>query len=178
MAGGGEGGGGPTHLVVGLLKKPHGVKGDALIFPVTDEPEAAFAAGRRLEVLDADGRPTGRTMVIARSRSYHRAWLLHFEGIETRDALEEVRERHLAMRVEDARPLADGEFYMHELAGLSVATAAGEVVGTVESVIEAPQGWLLEVAGHLIPFTRGVVERVDRGARRIVITPPRGLLEL
>ncbi len=170
--------GGPAHLVVGLLKKPHGVKGDALIYPVTDEPEAAFAAGRRLEVLDAEGRPTGRTMVVARSRAYHRAWLLHFEGIETRDALEEVRERHLAIAVADARPLEDGEFYMHELAGLRVATAAGEAVGTVDGVIEAPQGWLLEVSGRLIPFHRGVVQRVDRRERLIVITPPRGLLEL
>ena len=43
---------GPTHLVVGLLKKPHGIKGEALIYPVTDEPEAVFRVGRILAVVD------------------------------------------------------------------------------------------------------------------------------
>lgn len=173
---------GPTHLVVGLLKKPHGVKGDALIYPVTDEPDAAFAVGKRLALLDRDGKATGRELVIERSRPYHRAWLLHFEGIETREELAEMRERHLAMPISEARPLEDGEFYMHELVGLTVATAGGESVGTVAEVVEAPQGWLLDVAGekkrHLIPFTRGVVERVDRAERLVVIAPPAGLLEL
>jgi 16S rRNA processing protein RimM len=173
---------GPTHLVVGLLKKPHGIKGDALIYPVTDEPEQVFTVGRRLVVLDAEGRATGRELVIARCRPYHRAWLLQFEGIETREALREMRERHLAIPVAEARPLEDGEFYVHELVGLAVATAAGEAVGVVEEVVEAPQGWLLDVAGrtrrHLIPFTRSVVARVDRAERLVVITPPAGLLEL
>jgi len=173
---------GPTHLAVGLLKKPHGVKGDALIYPVTDEPEAVFATGRRLAVLDREGRATGRELVVARSRAYHRAWLLHFEGIETREALDELRERQLAIPLEEARPLAAGEFYMHELVGLQVATAGGEAVGIVAGVVEAPQGWLLEVAGaerrHLIPFTGAVVSRVDRAAGTVVITPPAGLLEI
>ncbi len=173
---------GPTHLVVGLLKKPHGVKGDALIYPVTDEPETVFAVGRRVVVLDRGGRPTGRELVIARSRAYHRAWLLHFEGIEVREALDELRERQLAIPVEEARPLEPNEFYMHELVGLRVATAAGEPVGEVAEVVEAPQGWLLEVAGdgrrHLIPFTGGVVSRVDRAAGLVVIAPPAGLLEI
>ena len=173
---------GPAHLVVGLLKKPHGVKGDALIFPVTDEPEAVFAVGRRLVVLDRDGRATGREMVVERSRPYHRAWLLHFEGIEAREGLAELRERHLAIPAEEARPLEEGEFYLHELVGLTVATAGGAAVGIVDDVIEAPQGWLLDVAGgerrHLIPFTRAVVDRVDRAEKLVVISPPEGLLEL
>jgi 16S rRNA processing protein RimM len=174
--------GGPTHLVVGLLKKPHGVKGDALIFPVTDEPETVFAPGRKLVVMDRDGRTTGRELVIERSRAYHRAWLLHFEGIDVREGLDELRERRLVIPFEEARPLDPDEFYMHELVGLKVATAAGEPVGVVSEVVEAPQGWLLDVAGHerrhLIPFTRAVVERVDRAEGLLVIVPPAGLLEI
>jgi 16S rRNA processing protein RimM len=175
-------GGGPTHLVVGLLKKPHGVKGDALIFPVTDEPERVFAVGCRLVVLDREDVPTGRELVIERSRAYHRAWLLHFEGIEVREDLDPLRERHLAIPVEEARPLEAGEFYLHELVGLRVATAEGAPVGRVAEVVEAPQGWLLDVAGperhHLVPFIRGMVERVDREDGVVVISPPAGLLEL
>jgi ribosomal 30S subunit maturation factor RimM len=55
-------------------------------------------------------------------------------------------------------------------------------VGVVEAVYEVGQGPLLNVRREgakdlLVPFT-GVVRRVDRGAGKIVIEPPAGLLEL
>lgn len=173
---------GPTHLAVGLLKKPHGVKGDALVFPLTDEPEAAFRTGRTLAVLDRSGQPTGQEVIVTRSRAYHRAWLVHFEGMEDRTALEVLRDRYLGLAVGEARPLEPGEFYLHELVGLRVETKEGEAVGDVTAVVEAPQGWLLNVKGasreHLIPFTAGVVRRVDRAEKLVVVTPPAGLLEI
>jgi len=175
---------GPTHLAVGLLKKPHGVKGDCLVFPLTDDPEAVFRAGRVLALLDREGQPTGETVTVGRSRSYQRAWLLHFEGHEDREALEVLRERYLAVTVGEARPLAEGEFYLHELIGLRVELKDRTPVGTVREVFEAPQGHLLSVArasgtgaDHLIPFIAGVVRRVERG-ERVVVEPPDGLLEL
>jgi 16S rRNA processing protein RimM len=172
----------PTHLAVGLLKKPHGVKGDALVFALTDEPEAVFRSGRRLELLDREGKATGEALVVKRGRPYQRSWLLHFEGIEERGPLEPLRERYLGIAVGEARPLGPGEFYLHELVGLRVERHLGGLVGTVAGVIEAPSGLLLEVASgesqHLVPFNAAVVRRVDRGAGVVVIDPPEGLLEL
>jgi 16S rRNA processing protein RimM len=174
---------GPTHLAVGLLKKPHGVKGDVLVLPLTDAPEQVYIEGRVLAVLDRQGRPTGSEVEVVKSRAYHRAWLLHFKGIEDRTALEAMRERVLGIEVGEARPLGEGEFYFHELVGMAVTRKDKSPVGTVHSVYEAPQGLLLGVrsdAGkeHLVPFNPDVVRRVDRGERLIVITPPEGLLEL
>jgi 16S rRNA processing protein RimM len=174
---------GPTHLAVGLLKKPHGVKGDVLVVPLTDEPDAVFRAGRVLAVLDGDGRPTGEALTVERGRAYHRAWLIHFEGRDRREAWEGWRERFLGMAVGEARPLEPGEFYLHELIGLGVELKDHTVVGTIREVYESPQGWLLgvmrEAGGEvLVPFVAGVVRRVDRGAGRVVIEPPEGLLEL
>lgn len=175
---------GPTHLAVGLLRKPHGVKGEALVIPLTDEPEAAFRPGRRLTVLDGEGRPTGRELVVARGRAYHRAWLVHFEGLERREAVVELGDSYLGVAVGEARPLEEGEFYLHELVGLRVETMDREPVGEVAAVVEAPQGWLLEVKRErgggavLVPFAAGIVRRVDRAARLVRIAPPAGLLEL
>ena len=175
---------GPTFLVVGLLKKPHGIKGEALIYPVTDEPEAVFLVGRILAVVDRDGAPTGQDLVIERVRPFHRAWLVHFAGFEDRIPVENLRERYLALRPQDVRELGPAEFYYHELVGMVVETGGtdGAEVGTVTEVIEAPQGPLLNVKGpakeHLIPFAPWLVRRVDRAARRIEIAPPPGLLEV
>jgi 16S rRNA processing protein RimM len=172
----------PTHLVVGLVKKPHGIKGEVLVYPATDEPEAVFVPGRSLAVLDREGRDSGLEVIVARARAYQRAWLLRIEGIGTREQVEWLRERLLGLRAEEARPLEPGEFYHHELVGLRVETEDGVSVGTVADVIEAPQGLLLSVVGesreHLVPFVSGVVRRVDRATGVVVIAPPAGLLEV
>jgi 16S rRNA processing protein RimM len=173
----------PTHLAVGLLKKPHGVKGDVLVYPLTDAPDVVFTAGRVLAVLDREGRPVGDEVQVVRARAYQRAWLVHFRGMENREALEALRERYLGIPAGEARPLKEGEFYLHELIGLAVELKDKTPVGVVSDVYEAPQGYLLGVkneAGkeHLVPFNPGFVRRVDRAERRVVITPPDGLLEL
>ena len=35
-------------MAVGRLRKPHGLKGEFAVFPLTDQPETVFAAGRTL----------------------------------------------------------------------------------------------------------------------------------
>ncbi len=173
---------GPAHLAVGLLTTPHGIQGEVLVYPLTDAPDHVFRPGRVIHVLDKDGQPTGRTLKLTRGRSYQRAWLLHFEGFDSREALAQLRDVYLGIDVGEARPLAEGEFYLHELVGLAVQTADKTPVGTVAEVYEAPQGVLLSVRGagkeHLIPFRAGIVRRVDRGAKMVTVDPPAGLLEL
>ncbi len=172
----------PAHLVVGLVKKPHGLQGEVLVYPATDEPETVFVPGRVLAVLERDGSATGREIVIERARAYQRAWLLRLEGVGTREPIDGLREKYLGLRTEEARPLEPGEFYHHELVGLRVEMEDGRVVGAVTDVIEAPQGLILNVAGegkqHLVPFVSRVVRRVDREAGVMVIAPPEGLLEV
>lgn len=173
----------PTHLAVGLLKKPHGIKGDVLVYPLTDAPERVFVVGRTLLVMDKDGQPTGEELKVTVARDYHRAWLLHFAGYEGRDELLKLKDRHLAISIGEARPLAEGEFYRYELVGMAVQLKDKSPVGTVREVIEAPQGLLLSIMreggkDHLVPFVGGVVRRVDRGANTITIEPPAGLLDL
>jgi 16S rRNA processing protein RimM len=173
---------GPTHLAVGLLKKAHGVKGDALVYSLTDHAESVFRLGRVLTVLDRSGVDTGHTVKLTTCRAYHRAWLLHFEGLDSREALEALRERYLGIEVGEAAPLEEGEFYLHELVGLAVQTAEKQPVGVITTVVEAPQGLLLAVRGevkeHLIPFKAGIVRRVDRGAKMVTVSPPPGLLDI
>jgi len=172
----------PAHLVVGLVKKPHGIKGEIVVYPVTDDPEATFRAGRVLAVMDREGQPTGREVVIVRARQFHRAWLLHLEGFEEREDADGLRESYVALRAEDVKDLAPGEFYFHELVGMQVVTGQRDAVGEVAEVIEAPQGPLLLVRGpekeRLVPFAPWLVTRVDRAGRQIEIAPPPGFLEV
>ncbi len=53
-----------VYLAVARFRKPHGLKGEALIYPLTDEPDAVFVPGRVLVPVDEEGRPMGLEVVI------------------------------------------------------------------------------------------------------------------
>ena len=172
--------GGPRHLVVGRLRKPHGLKGEFTVFPLTDDPALVVAPGRALHRMDLGGELLG-AVEVERSRAFHREWLLKFAGLDHRDGLEAYRSGFLAVPASEGTPLADGEVYLHELDGFSVRLEDGTPVGLVTGHYEMPNGLVIEVQGpkreFLLPYRKEFVRTVDREARRLVITPPDGLLD-
>lgn len=169
------------HLVVGRLRKPHGLKGEVTLFPLTDTPEAVFAPGRAVRVVGLDGAVQGEPLVIERSRGYHREWLVKFRGIDGRDALEPLRGQFLGAPMSALTPPAEGEVYVHELAGYAVRDADDAPLGVVTDVYELPAGLCIEVQGpkreFLLPFKQEFVRQIDRAARRLTVVVPDGLLD-
>lgn len=172
--------GGSRHLVVGRLRKPHGLKGECSVFPLTDRPEEVFSVGRTLERWDLGGTALGQ-VEIERAKGYHREWLVKFRGVEDRVALEQWRGQFLAAAAAELAPPAEGEVYLHELAGFSVRSVDGVPVGLVTGVYELPQGVMIEVQGpkkeFLLPFRKEFVTDVDRAERRLSVVVPDGLVE-
>jgi 16S rRNA processing protein RimM len=87
----------------------------------------------------------------------------------------------LLVPAHEVRPLEEGEFFLHDLVGLQVETAEGQVIGRVAEVYEAGAGHFLSVVGErerLIPFSGRLVREVDVEAGRIVIEAIPGLLEI
>ena len=168
-------------LVVGRLRKPHGLKGEITLFPLTAEPDAVFAPDRSLWLVDLAGEVVAGPLVVERSRSYHREWLIKFRGIDHRDAFDPWRGLLLAAPAGELAPPAAGEIYLHELVGFSVRLEDGTALGLVTALYEMPNGLMLEIQGPkrelLLPFKKEFVREVDRAARRLIATPPEGLLE-
>jgi len=169
------------HLVVGRLRKPHGLKGDVTLFPLTDDPAAVFAPGRPVWLVGLDGEEVAGPLTIERSRAYHREWLVKFEGADSRDALEPWRGLFLAVPAEQLAPPAEDEVYLHELEGFSVRLPDETPLGLVSAIYELPAGLMIEVQGpkreFLLPYKKEFVRSVDREGRRLVVTPPEGLIE-
>lgn len=169
------------HLVVGRLRKPHGLKGDCAIFPLTDDPATVFAVGRSVWLKDLDGGIVQGPLVIVRSRPFHRQWLVAFEGLGDRSAVEQWHDLLLTAPADSLAPPEEGEVYLHELEGFAVVDGAGEALGVVTAVDEIPSGILLEVQGRkrefLLPFRKEFVTAVDRAARRLVVSVPDGLID-
>jgi 16S rRNA processing protein RimM len=170
------------HLVVGRLRKPHGLKGDCAIFPLTDEPDAVFAPGRELWVRSLEGALVAGPLSVERSRPYHREWLVAFRDHLRIEAVEPWRGHFLAADAATLRAPAEGEVYLHELVGFAVRDRAGTALGLVSRVLDVPVGLLLEVQGpkreFLVPFRKEFVVELDRGARRLSVDLPDGLTEV
>jgi 16S rRNA processing protein RimM len=168
-------------VVVGRLRKPHGLKGDCTLFPLTDSPDEIFAPDREVWVVDLQGDTVAGPFTVERSRSYHREWLVKFAGVESREALEPFRGKFLGVPPEALGPLGEDEVYLHELDGFSVRLADDTPLGLVSAIYELPGGLMIEVQGpkreFLLPYKKEFVRVVDRAGRRLVVSPPEGLLE-
>ena len=173
---------GPRHVVVGRLRKPHGLKGAVALFPLTDDPERTFRPGAALWVLDLAGQVVTGPLEIEAARAYHREWLVKFRGVDSRSALEamaELRDRFLAVPAESLPPPEEGEAWIHELAGFAVRDDSGTALGVVTDVYELPAGLAIEVQGRgrefILPWQ--FVQQLRREERAVVVTVPDGLLD-
>jgi 16S rRNA processing protein RimM len=171
-------------IIVGRVRKAHGIRGDLVVEPLTDEPDAVFAPGRRVFAGTASGdrAKDGRELHIVSASPFKGGFIVHFTGIDDRNVAETWRERFLLAPSDELTPLGEDQVYIHELAGMRVELESGEPVGTVAETYELPQGLTLEVTREvgtttvMIPYDR-VVTHVDREARVIRIAPPPGLLD-
>ncbi len=72
------------------------------MFPLVENPGAVFVPKARLYVVDEDRQVIAGPLVVARRRAYHREWLLGFEGVTSRAAVEPWRDRFVAVEDGDA----------------------------------------------------------------------------
>lgn len=169
------------YLAVGRLRKPHGLKGEFAVFPLTAEPETVFAAGKSLVRMALDGSIVGEPVQIERSRSFHREWLVKFRGTESRDALESWRGQFLGAPSDQLAPPAEGEVYVHELEGFAVKQEDGTALGLVTSLYDLASGLTIEIQGpkreFLLPFKKEFIRQVDRAGRVLTVAIPDGLLD-
>jgi 16S rRNA processing protein RimM len=174
----------PSHLIVGTIQKPHGIKGELFVRLETDRPDEAFAAGRVLGLGDRHGAPTAEQLTVERARRFKDGMLVRVVGVTARDeALEALRGRTLLIPRGEAAPPAEGELFYHQLLGMRVLTAAEGEIGRIAEVYDAPAGPLLAVAREgkrelLIPFVRETIRRADPASGELELDLPPGLLEL
>jgi 16S rRNA processing protein RimM len=170
-----------SYVVVGRLRKPHGLKGDCTLFPLTDDPSSIFEPGRQVWVVDLSGEKVAGPLTVERSREYHREWLVKFAGVESRDALDPFRGHFLGVPAEWLAPLGEGEVYLHELDGFVVRLPDQTPLGIVSAVYELPAGLMIEIQGpkreFLLPYKKEFVQEVDRAGRKLTVTPPEGLVD-
>jgi 16S rRNA processing protein RimM len=157
-------------ILMGVIGKPHGVRGLVRVNTYTEDPDALA----EYKLTDRNGRrfalewrhdnvaqlsevtPQGTRPITDRNEAEK---LTNTELFAPRSALPEPDEE---------------EFYLTDLIGLTAQTEAGETLGTIATVHDYGGGASLEITpgALLLPFTRAVVPVVDLKAGRVTVIPP------
>ena len=176
----------PEYAIVGRIRKPHGIRGEVVVELVTDAPEAMFASGARVFVGTTAPEPDAaamREVKVERARDTGAFWLVKLDTIADRNEAERWRDRYVYVPDTELPAPAADEVYLHDLPGMRVVLADGDVpVGEVVAFYELPQGLVIEVKKDddtlvMVPYIPTIVKEVDVDAKRVVLTPPEGLLD-
>ena len=166
-------------ILVGIVARSHGNKGEVIVNLETDFPEERFRPGARLETqLRGGGRAT---LVVKSSRMHQGRSVIGIDGYASISEAETLAGCELRVPESAQAPLPPGTFYHHQLVGCEVVGEDGSAIGRVAKVEGGTGVSRLVVRGPRremqIPLVDGICT-VDVAAKRIVVRPPEGLLEL
>ena len=165
----------PVFLVIGKLRRPHGLRGDMLMEVLTEVPDS-LAAGAEVYIGDAY-----EPLRIQRCRWHGKLMRIAFEGLEVREAVGKYRNTLVYVHLDDSPLLPEGEFYHHELIGLRVFDEDGKNLGIVDQILETGANDVLLILNEedqeiLLPVIDSVILNIDlnQGEIRVHLLP--GLL--
>jgi len=164
---------------VGRVARPHGLRGQVIVNLETDFPEGRFQPGAEL-FIERDRRVEPLTITTVRFQQGRP--VIGLKGVDDINAATALAGIELRVPREWLAPLPAGTFYRHDLVGCEVETGDGRRIGVV-SAVEGDSGGsrlIVDTPGGelLIPLAAEICPAIDPVARRIVIAPPEGLLEL
>ncbi len=166
-------------VLVGIVARTHGNRGQIIVNLETDFPELRFRPGATLFARRGDGPVAPLSIVSVRFQQGRP--ILGVDGVASIDEAEKLAGAELRVPASEQEALPPGTFYHHQLVGCDVRTASGEQIGKVVRVEGAGAASRLVVQGVrrelLIPLADEICA-VNVAAREVVVTPPEGLLEL
>lgn len=172
-----------TLISVGRIVRSRGLKGEVVVYPLSDDPER-FKSFEQVVATAKDGTTSLRKLDSVRIARRRGRVEVHarFAGVESRDEAEQLRGETLGVRSEDL-PLDEDEYFLFDLIGMDVSTAAGEMLGRVTDVRRLPAQDVIVVTGDdgresLIPDVPEFVDKSQLEEGRLVVMPIEGLLDL
>ena len=165
----------PVFLVVGKIRRPHGVKGEMIMEIITDFPERlnpgleVFLGEQYLPKKIRSCRLNGETL------------LLTFDGIDTPESAGELRNKYVYVPAKDSPELEDGEYYHHQILGLDVITDDGKKLGKVSDILITGANEVYIVQGLdgkeiLLPAIEPVVLNINLAEHVLLVHLLPGLL--
>jgi 16S rRNA processing protein RimM len=168
--------GGPAFLVVGKVRRPHGVHGEVVVeiytgFPERLRPKKTIYLGEKHVKL-----------IIASHRPHNEGLLLGFEGVTTPELAGRYRNQILSIAASEASAVPQGEFYFHKLLDLEVVDERGNFLGILTEILETGANDVYVVTDSygrelLLPAIPEVVLNIDLDAETMRVRLLPGLVD-
>lgn len=172
------------------IRRPQGRKGEIFAEVLTDFPEK-FAERRRLWLIAEDAVAVPREVELTNHWLHKGGVVLHFAGVDSISAAEELAGFLVAIPRTERAPLAEDEAYIGDLVGCAVVDVEGAAngggtpveIGIIQDVDRtAGPVALLVLRGAsgeiLVPFAKSYLRRIDLEGKRVEMALPEGLVDL
>ena len=162
---------------IGIIVKPQGIRGELRVLPTTDDPE------RFQLLIDDYVVVNAQTYKLTQARQHKGLVIVKFEGINDRNAAEELLRGVIVIPSEKALPLARDEYYVRDLVGLTVESDDKEELGIITQIINTNANDVYVVSPQqgrpfMIPAIKSVVLSVSLSDKKMVVKMMEGLRDL
>ncbi len=164
----------PVFLAAGFLRRAHGLKGEMIMDLLTDFPER-LKPGKRVYVGERH-----QPIVIRSIRGRDKDVLIGLEGVSDPESAAIYRNQYIFVSAEELLPLPEGEYYHHQLIGLTARDESGKVLGVLVEILEtgSKDVYLIKnSAGEelLVPAVDEFIKKIDLENNTILVAPPEWL---
>lgn len=157
-----------THLLIGEVLKPQGIRGEIKVKPITCDPERFYDLE---QVFFARGGEYQPVKVLSARVDANGAYL-HLEGVSDRNQAEALRGELLYVDREHAVQLPEDAEFICDLIGCHGTDSEGRDLGELTDVMQPGGNDVYVFNGPLgevlVPALKDVVVRVDVRAREIL----------
>ncbi len=157
------------YLRVGLILKPHGVKGAVKVLPLTDDADRFLKL--KSAFLEQKEGFTPVSVVCEGVRGGKEVYL-SLSGYETREDAALLRDVYLCVDREHALKLPEGRYFVTDIIGCEVFSTDGALYGKVEEVLQNGAADVYVIRGEktlLVPALKKLLSVVDTEAKKIVL---------
>ena len=164
----------PVYLVIGYLRRPHGVSGEIILDLHTDFPDR-IKSGRKVLVGEKH-----QPLTLDSVRIHGNSLLVRLRGIETPEEVGKYRNQWVYVKASEVPPLPEGKYYQYEMIGLDVIDDGGNPLGKLEEILETGANDVYIVRDEsgkeiLLPAIPSVILDLDMGRRILKVHLLEGL---
>ncbi len=151
-----------TMVCVGKILKPHGIKGEIKVLPLTDNIIERFKSGNSLYIKNRTGNYD--VYYIQSYKNFKQFLLLKFIELNNINEIENLTNTYIYISEDDLLSLQEGSYYIYQIIGFKVYEENGEYLGEIKEVLETGSNDVYIVKNNnkeiLIPALKKVVKNV------------------
>lgn len=164
-------------ISVGIVLKPHGIRGELKVSPLTDHPQKRFSEDSILFLEDKAGNL--KEVCIEKCKPANKELILKVNDINTMDEAENFRNCYFKIFMKDLIPPGPGEYYLFQIIGLAVYEENGEYLGKLIDVQQTGSNDVYIIKKDskeiLIPALKDVVKKIDLNTKTMLVRCMPGL---